>query len=171
MFKALILLAVGSFLFRFGGRDQISWIPLNQKLWRSAVLPIVAGAIYGNVFIIAAYAITLNCFAWGENKDSWINLRKLVGKYAQWFICGFAWSVSCFPSVGIFALGAGLLGGLVVLGLMTWSNDGILIGYTPSTYKIEVRDYLDHAVVEYITGGVIVSGFLIKEIICFVFHI
>jgi hypothetical protein len=135
--------------------DQWNWCFINQKIWRRWVLPIVTGAIVywisGNIIqsllVIAAYATTLNAFAWGET--NW--LRKLVKKRrVQWFVCGLAWGISSFPYTGTMAIYSGILSGFVVLFMMWWSNEA------PIT--------IDHKWVEVVSGAVIMIGFLFKTI-------
>lgn len=155
MIRSIVLLPIGAFCFWAGGRGQWKWWFLNQKIWRRWVLPIATGAIVYwiskniamTLLVVTTYAFTLNRFSWGED---W--LRKAIGKYAQWFLCGFMWGGSCTPYTGWpMGLLAATIGGLGVLFLMWWSNDAPM--------------KLDQQLVEVNTGWVIVLGFTIKEVV------
>jgi hypothetical protein len=113
-----------SLLYFFGGRDQWSWCPINQKLWRKVGIGLFIGVFFS--IILHSYTPLISiltyllpyAFPYGEN--SWIKNRNL-----RWVVYGSVFGCVSFSVLGVLYLLQGAIGGISFWGLMYLSNVGV----------------------------------------------
>ena len=139
----ILIPIISSLCFWLGGRDQIPWLPWNQKLNRWCMgIPIAV--LTGNYWLVLTYFLATNVSGYGENHP----FRKWFGREGAWLVYGGIFGLASIPYLGWVAIvqcGANM--GLFWL-LMKWSNDGI------GQHKLQ------HQFVEFLFGFIGTLGYL-----------
>ena len=117
----ILIPIISAILFHLGGRDQFTWCPINQKIWRWGMgIPIAI--ITGNIWAMPFYFIATNVSGYGENHP----MRKLLGRNLSWLVYGAIFGLASLLSLSpITALMQATIGSVAFFVLMKWSNDGI----------------------------------------------
>ena len=119
---------ISSFLYRWGGTNQWSWCPINQKLWRWLGIGLFVGIIYSfllhlwtPLLAILSYTISFHFFPYGDTSY----LRKWFKSRQIWLFYGFLAGLASFPIVGYKSIYQAIFSSVVFFALMWASNEGI----------------------------------------------
>lgn len=115
-------------LYRFGGQDQVKWIPVNQKLWRTFGIGIFLTYVFGMKYhdpkymlCILTYWIATSAFPYGEK--SWLNFLTEKGKF---IVCGLVFGLASFPILGLWAIAQGIISAIAFLIIKIFDEQGKL---------------------------------------------
>ena len=125
----IIIPIVSAVLYRFGGMDQIKWIPVNQKIWRWLGIGLFIGIMfmllrnsYKPLLVIPMYIIAIQGMPYGEK--SWLNF---LPKWTKFTVSGIMYGLAGFALLGpVLAIIQGIVGAVAYLVLMVLDDKEIV---------------------------------------------
>jgi len=99
-----LIFIIGALLFRFGGQDQVKWLPWNQKLNRW-LMGIILGLFFWKGWVlygctIITYLIATNLFGYGEKTP----ILKYLPKVWKFAVSGFMFGLASVFMIGWWSL-------------------------------------------------------------------